>query len=83
MKLSRRQKGVLLAIALLIVAAVTALKVHNMLQSGEPVVWLAELWAPAAFMSIGLVTCLEYFMLPERAVAKSAPDKAPARRKRG
>lgn len=82
MKLSRHQKGTLLAVVLLIAAVATALKVHSLLQSGEPVLWLAELWAPTAFLSYGLLTCLEFFLLPERVAIQSPSVNVRTRRQR-
>jgi len=64
--MSRAAKGGLVALALALVAALTAWKIHGMLQRGENVFWLAELWAPAAFISIGLVTCIEFFLPQDR-----------------
>lgn len=75
--MTRQAKAAATAAGLVAIAALTALKVHNMLQRGEPVFWLAELWAPAAFLSIGLVTCLEFLMGPD-----SPPPKARRRRKK-
>jgi len=70
--MSRRIRGLLVALVLLGVAAFTVIKIQGMLQRGEPVFWLAELWAPAAVLSIGLVTCIE-FLLPQAPLAVAVP----------
>lgn len=62
MAFSRRRKILLLVLGLLLIAVVSFLKIRGMLQRGEPVFWVAELWAPAAFLSLGLVTCLEFLV---------------------
>ena len=80
--MNRRMRGVLVALALLVVAAVTALKIQGMLQRGEPVFWLAELWAPAAVLSIGLVTCIEFLMPPAHAVSAAPGLLKPPKRKK-
>lgn len=63
--MSRKQKALLLGLALLVVAGITARRLGGMLERGEPVFWLAELWAPTAFLSLGLVTCLEFLLPPK------------------
>ena len=84
MAFSRRKIGVLLALGLLAIAAISAYKIQAMLQRGETVFWLAELWAPADFLSIGLVTCIEFMVGPAAPAAPAEPvqarKKAPRRR---
>lgn len=63
--MSRKMRGGLVALVLAAVAVVTGLRIQGMLERGEPVFWLEQLWAPAAVLSIGLVTCIEYF-LPQK-----------------
>jgi hypothetical protein len=79
MALSRPKKAALVGLGVLLVTAISGFKIKGMLDRGEPVFWLAELWVPAAFLSIGLVTCVE-FLLP--ASAPAAASKAPAKRRR-
>jgi hypothetical protein len=78
--MSRRTRGIGVAVILVVIAFFTYLRIHGMLQRGEPVVWLAELWAPAAVLSIGLVSCLE-FLLPQAPAAVAAPPKRKKARK--
>lgn len=78
--MTRKQKAAATAAALLLVAVVTAVKIRGSLLRGEPIFWLEALWAPAAFLSIGLVTCLE-FLLADAPPAK--PASLPRRRKKG
>lgn len=77
MALSRPKKALLVAAGLVAIVVISALKIKGMLDRGEPVFWLAELWAPTAFVSIGLVTCIE-FLLP----AAPAPGPKSPRKKR-
>lgn len=77
--MSRRMRGLLVGLVLLVVVALTAFKIQGMLRRGEPVFWLAELWAPAAFLSIGVVTCIEYFLPPSRPAQGTAGTSGQAR----
>jgi hypothetical protein len=76
MTLSRPKKALIVALALLAIVVISALKIKGMLDRGEPVFWLAELWAPTAFVSIGLVTCIEFLM------PSAAPAGTPKARKK-
>lgn len=78
MALSRPKKALLVALGLLAIVVISALKIKGMLDRGEPVFWLAELWAPTAFVSIGLVTCIEFLLPP---AAPAAVAKAPKKRR--
>ena len=73
--MNRKQRGLLLVLGLVAVAAISAWHMHGLLQSGQPVFWLAELWAPVGVLSIGVVSCLEY-LLP----SPPAPVKRPQKR---
>ena len=77
MALSRRDRALLIGLGLLALVALSALHIHAKLARGESVFWLAELWAPTAFFSAGLVTGIEA-LLPSR--APEAATKAPRRR---
>lgn len=79
--MNRRARGLLMAAILVAIAAFTYLRIHGMLQRGEPVFWLAELWAPSAVLIIGLVTCIEFF-LPQAPAAQPAPAKPKRAKKR-
>lgn len=80
MALSRPRKAALIAVAMLLVVGISGFKIKGLLDRGEPVFWLAELWVPAAFLSIGLVTCVE-FLLPQDGPAQGAKP-APKKRKK-
>ena len=41
-------------------------RIVNLLNSGEQLNWWAELWAPFAFMAVGLVTCADLFLKEEK-----------------
>jgi hypothetical protein len=71
----------LVALGLVAIVVISALKIKGMLDRGEPVFWLAELWAPTAFVSIGLVTCIE-FLLPPASHAPASTAKAPRKKRR-
>jgi hypothetical protein len=79
--MNRKQRGLLLVLGLLAVAAIFAWHLHGLLQSGQPVFWLAELWAPVGVLSIGVVSCLEY-LIPAQPSPSAVPQKAPAKRTR-
>jgi hypothetical protein len=80
MALSRPKKAGLLALGLVAIVVISAFKIKGMLERGEPVFWLAELWAPTAFVSIGLVMCIE-FLMPHEAPAKAGKSAPKARKK--
>ena len=80
--MNRKQRGVLLVLGLLAVAAISAWHILSLLHSGQPVFWLAELWAPVGVLSIGVVSCLEYLMPPPAAPHGRAPSAPPAPAKR-
>jgi len=69
--MTRKQRGWLLALGLLAVAAIFSWRLVVLARSGQPVFWLAELWAPVGVLSIGLVSCLEYLMPPSTALRGS------------
>jgi hypothetical protein len=60
--MTRKQRGLLLVLGLLAVAAISVWHIQSLMQSGQPVFWLAELWAPVGVLSIGVVSCLEYLL---------------------
>ena len=49
-------------VGVLAVAGISAWHLYQLHQSGQAVFWLAELWAPSAVLSIGLVSGLDYLM---------------------
>jgi preprotein translocase subunit SecD len=53
--MSPRKKALILAIALAVDAAVFTFKIHSELAQGQNVLWVAELWPPAAVATICLV----------------------------
>ena len=73
--MSRKQRGTLLVLGLLAVASISVWHLVALQRSGQPVFWLAELWAPVGVLSIGLVSCLEYLLPGPAAPAK--PTKKP------
>jgi hypothetical protein len=79
--MSRKQRGMLLILGLLAVASISAWHLVALQRSGQPVFWLAELWAPVGVLSIGLVSCLEY-LLPPRNTPSVAAKPRVARRSR-
>ncbi|HXC64101.1 MAG TPA: hypothetical protein VNZ67_07065 [bacterium] len=58
----------LLVLGLLAVASISVWHLLALQRSGQPVFWLAELWAPVGVLSIGLVSCLEYLLPPSTAL---------------
>jgi hypothetical protein len=66
MPLSRRRKALYLFLGIALVLALLAAHMVAELRRGEDIFWLAELWAPAAVLSIGLVTGIE-FLMPAKA----------------
>jgi hypothetical protein len=79
--MSRQRKALAVAVVLGLVGVLFGLRIQGLLQRGEDVFWLAELWAPAAFLSIGLVTGLEILLAKD---AQPGPPKAArARRPQG
>jgi hypothetical protein len=65
--MSRRRKAIYLFLGLALVLALLAAKMIAQVRRGEDLFWLAELWAPAAVLSIGLVTGIEFLMPPSNA----------------
>ena len=72
--MSRRRKALYLFLGLGLVLALLAAKMVAQVQRGEDLFWLAELWAPAAVLSIGLVTGIEFLIEP-RSEARKKPKK--------
>jgi hypothetical protein len=79
--MTRKQRGLLLVLGLLAVAAISAWHIQSLMQSGQPVFWLAELWAPVGVLSIGVVSCLEY-LLPGPGGPAKPSQKSGAKRSR-
>jgi len=77
--MSRRRKALYLFLGLGLVLVLLALKMAAQVRRGEELFWLAELWAPAAVLSIGLVTGIEFLIPPKEASVTpvSAPRKSP------
>jgi hypothetical protein len=74
--MDRRRLGILMLVGVLAVAGIVAWHVRSLIQSGQPVFWLAELWAPTGLLSIGLVSGLDLLM-------PHAKPAAPTRARRG
>jgi hypothetical protein len=76
--MTRQRKLIILVACLALLVGLFALKITLQLRRGEEVFWLAELWAPSAVLSVGLVTCIEFMMNPGpgKAPAKAGPKKA-------
>ncbi len=71
--MSRRRKALYLFLGLTVVVGLLAAKMVAQVRRGEDLFWLAELWAPAAALSIGLVTGIEFLMDPPK--ARKTPRK--------
>jgi hypothetical protein len=65
--MDRKKKALIIAVALAVVAGLFGYKFYAELARGEHIFWLAELWPPAAVLSIGVVTCLEFLVGPSAA----------------
>jgi hypothetical protein len=76
--MSRRTKGLLALLGLAATAAAFGYHIQGQLARGEHIFWLAELWPPAAVLSIGLVTCLE-FLVPADHAAGPPPRSGRSR----
>lgn len=82
MALSRRKRSVLIGLGLLLLLLLTVLHIRAKMRRGEAIFWLAELWAPTAFFSAGLVTGIEYLMPASEASKRpKAPRARPKRKK--
>ena len=70
-------------VMVIIVAAVTY-RVFDLVNRGKEVNWLAELWAPFALLSIGLVSFTELLLQPAKpaTAASQAPRSRSADKKR-
>ena len=77
--MSRNLKALWVGLGLVVVAAVFGFKIHAELVRGEQIVWLAVLWPPAAVLSIGLVTCLEFLVPQDPASKPPAKGRAKTR----
>jgi hypothetical protein len=76
--MSRRRKAFYLFLGLAVVLALLAAKMIVQVRRGEELFWLAELWAPAAVFSLGLVTGIEFLMPPAPSMPKEkSPKKQP------
>jgi hypothetical protein len=74
--MTRNRKALYLFLGLAVVLALLAAKMVMQVRRGEELFWVAELWAPAAVLSIGVVTGLEFLMAPSRHPAPAAPTEA-------
>ena len=70
--MSRQRKALYLFLGLAVVVGLLAAKMVAQVHRGEELFWLAELWAPAAALSIGLVTGIEFLMPPAGSKAAKA-----------
>lgn len=62
--MSRRRKAVFFFLGLAAVLALMAASIVAKVRRGEDLLWISELWMPAAVFSIGLVVGIEYLMAP-------------------
>jgi hypothetical protein len=79
--MSRRRKALYLFLGLAVVLGLLAAHMVAELRRGEDIFWLAELWLPAAVLSVGLVTGIEFLMPAAghgHAHAAAAAPAAPA-----
>jgi hypothetical protein len=92
--MSRRRKALFFFLGLAAVLALVAASIVAKVRRGEDLLWISELWMPAAIFSIGLVVGIEYVIGPGKptaapaspapvpvAVVVAAPAKAAPRRK--
>jgi hypothetical protein len=70
--MTRRRKALTLFLGLAALLLLFAVKMVVEVRRGEDIFWLAELWAPAAVLSIGLVTGIEFLMVPSHQAASPA-----------
>jgi hypothetical protein len=75
--MSRRRKALYLFLGLSLVLGLLAAHMVAEVRRGEEIFWLAELWLPAAILSVGLVTGIEFLMPPTHREAL-APHPAPS-----
>jgi len=73
--MTRPRKALYLFLGLAVVLALLAAKMIMQVRRGEELFWVAELWAPAAVLSIGVVTGLEFLMTPPAAKPVKKPKK--------
>jgi hypothetical protein len=78
--MSSQKKAALLGGLLLAVALGLGLHLRAKLAGPEPVFWLAELWAPTAFLSYGFLSFLE--LLKAGRQRPQAPATKRARRRK-
>jgi len=71
----RRTKVALIAAPLAVVAVAVffGVKIHAELVRGAPVFWMAELWPPAAVLTIILVVCIDV-VVPRPSKDPDAPQ---------
>ena len=62
--MKRRRLGILVLVGVLAMAGIVGWHIWTLLQSGQAVFWLQELWAPTGLLSIGLVSGLDFLMPP-------------------
>ena len=74
--MSRRRKALFLFLGLGLVLGLMAANLIAEARRGEDIFWLAELFVPAAVLSIGLVTGLEFLMPVKSTPLVTKPAKA-------
>jgi hypothetical protein len=62
--------------ALALIALFFGLRIHAELARGQQVFWLAELWSPAAVMTIVVVVCIDLLVPPRPPSGGAARPKA-------
>lgn len=76
--MSRRRKALYLFLGLAVVLGLLAASTIAKVRRGEDLLWIAELWAPAAVLSIGIVTGIEFLIgHPKPKVEAPAPEPVP------
>ncbi len=80
--MSRRRKALYLFLGLGVVMALWAAKMIAEVRRGEEIFWLAELWAPAAVLSIGMVTGIEFLLGSSHSAGSSQAVPAGKARKK-
>lgn len=76
--MSRRRKALFFFFGLSLVLGLIAASIAAKVRRGEDLLWIAELWLPAAVFSIGMVVGVEYLIGPVKARETPAAPLAPA-----
>lgn len=76
--MSRRRKAVLLFLGLALFVGLTIASMVAKVRRGEDLLWISELWLPAAVLSIGVVTGIEFLMPPPKTTVPTPAAPLPS-----